>query len=108
MTVDLTLIVAFLIGSLAVGRLARLVVDDDWPPVVWARGKYVAKVPEPWMELVACSFCVAPWFALVNLGAGWLSINGDGLLDWWWWLPNIWLAMAYVGAMITARDIPAD
>ena len=105
---DLALLFAFFVAVSATGRLARLIVDDDWPPVMWLREKYVMKVPDAWGELVTCTFCVAPWIALPNLLLGWLSFNGDGQLDWWWWVPNLWLAVAYWAAILNARDVPAD
>ncbi len=103
MQVDLTTIVAFIVGVAATGRLARLVVDDDWPPVVWLREKYVLAVPPNWGELVTCSFCVAPWFALPNLLLAWATD-----LSWVWWVPNLWLGGAYLAAILNARDVPAD
>jgi hypothetical protein len=101
-TIDLTSIVAFLIGSLAVGRLARLVVDDDFPPVVWLRGWWIRSVPESWGELVACAFCVAFWFALADVF--WAFISE---LHWTWWFFNATFASAYLGAIINKRDLPA-
>lgn len=103
MPVDLTTIVAFLIGTIATARAVRLIVDDDWPPVVWLREKYVLSVPEDWAELVTCPFCVAPWIAMPNLALAWASD-----LAWYWWIPNLWFAVAYLAAMLNVRDVPAD
>ena len=104
----LDLIIAAVVAVVATGRLTRLVVDDDWPPVAWARGKYIQKAPVAWAELVTCGFCVAPWFALINGAFAWLSYNGDASLDWWWWAPNLWLAAAYAAAILNARDVPSS
>ncbi len=101
--VNLEIIVAFVVGTVAVGRLARLMVDDDWPPVMWLRGWYIRKVPEAWAPLVTCAFCVAPWAALPNLLIAWASG-----LAWYWWVPNLWLASAYLGAILNGRDIPSQ
>lgn len=106
--VTLTLIAAFVVGTLAVARATRLWVDDDWPPVMAIRNWYLSKVSMEWMDLATCPFCAAPWFALADLGLGWLSYNEDGKLDWWWWLPNIWFAVAYLAAMVTTRDLPPE
>lgn len=103
MQVDIETIVAFVVGVVATGRLARLIVDDDWPPVVWLRERYVLAVPVAWGELVMCSFCVSVWFALPNLLLAWVTD-----LSWLWWFPNLWLAGAYLAAMVNARDVPAD
>jgi len=103
--IDVTTATAFVIGVLATGRLARLIVDDDWPITVWFREWYIDRLTKGngWSELVVCAFCVAPWIALPNLLLAW----GSGLA-WYWWLPNLWLATAYLAGMIVARDIPAD
>lgn len=103
MQVEIETIVAFLVGVIATGRLTRLVVDDDWPPVVWLREKYILAVPEKWGELVTCSFCVSVWFALPNLLLAWATD-----LSWVWWVPNLWFASAYLGAILNARDVPSD
>jgi hypothetical protein len=34
---------------------------------------------------------------------GWLSN-----LAWWWWVPNTWWAMAYLAAILVARDEPPE
>jgi Protein of unknown function (DUF1360) len=121
---SLDLVFAFIVGVLAVARLTRLLVDDDWPPIVWVRDKYLdalvrlfhadgtndeaARKAHDWYQLVECPFCASTWFALANLGLAWWSYNGDGQLDWWWWLPNLWFAGMYLAAMINVRDIPPE
>ncbi len=98
---------AFIVGVLGTARLVRLIVDDDFPPIMWFRGWYIRTVPEKWAELVVCAFCISFWIGLVNGAAAWLSFNGDGKLDWWWWVPNLILGGSYVAAMINKRDVPA-
>ena len=122
---DLQLIFAAVVGTLAVARITRLIVDDDWPPIAWARRKWwdwwlpmnesTAQPDQPrtknaaaWVELVTCSFCVGVWVAFVGTLLTWLSFNGDGKLDAWWWLPSIFLASSYAAGMIVVRDIPQD
>jgi hypothetical protein len=102
-TITVTTIIAVLVGIIATGRMTRLIVDDDWPPIVWLREKYVMAVPAAWAELAMCGFCVAPWVALPNLLIGWASD-----LAFWWWLPNLWFAGAYAAAMLNARDVPSE
>jgi hypothetical protein len=53
--------------------------------------------------LIECGFCTAPYFAAASIG--W-AIGSD--LHWSWWLFHGWLAVAYVAAMIHARDIPPE
>jgi len=103
MDITIELAVAFVFGVVATGRITRLIVDDDYPPVVWLREWYVLRVPPAWGELVACAFCVSPYVAAINLGVGWASD-----FAWFWWVPNVWLAGSYLAAMLTARDIPAE
>lgn len=103
MQVDLTLIAAFVVGVIATARLTRLVVDDDWPPIKWLREKYVMNVSYDWSLLVECPFCVSPYFALPNLLVAWWSD-----LAWFWWIPNLWLAGAYLAAILNVRDVPVD
>lgn len=107
---DLQLILLFVIGVLATARLTKLIVEDDWPPTMWFREWYIVKLTKGngWAKLVECVFCVAPWVALVNVGLAWLSFDGDGSLDWWWLIPNLWLATSYAAAMTVARDIPPE
>ena len=101
--ISTTIIIAFLVGIVATGRLTILLVDDDWPPIVWLREKYVMSVPANWAELAMCGFCVAPWIALPNLAIGWASD-----LAWWWWAFNVWLAGSYAASMLNARDVPSS
>lgn len=103
MTVDLTLISAFVVGSIAVGRLTRLAVDDDFPPVVWLREWYITHVPESWADLAVCAFCISFWIALAN--TAWAFVSD---LHWTWWAFNVTFAGAYLAAVINVRDIPAD
>jgi len=118
------LVLAFVIGVIAVARATRLVVDDDWPPMVrlrdWYAGALVkvfkadgtndkqARKVDAWYQLVECPFCMSTWFGLANLGLAALSYNDDQQLDWWWWLPNLWFAGIYLAAMLNVRDIPPE
>lgn len=107
---------AFFINVFAVARLTRLVVDDDFPPVMDLRARWYKLWTDKdgnlsgrramWAEGLDCAFCVSFWIALVNGLFAWLSFNGDGKLDWWWWVPNLIFAGAYLAAMINKRDLP--
>ena len=52
--ISTTLVIAFIVGVIATSRFTRLVVDDDWPPIVWLREKYIMSVPGNWAELAMC------------------------------------------------------
>lgn len=94
---------AFVIGSLAVARVTRLIVDDDFPPTMWLRRTYVSHTSEAWGKLVECPFCFSFWLAAAD--TGWAF---GTKLHWTWWLVNLIFAGAYVAAMVTVRDLPPD
>jgi len=102
--VNLTTIAAFVVGVLAVSRFTRLMVDDDFPPVMWIRRRYIRLTREStWSDLMACPFCMATWPGLADLILAWVLE-----LSVWWWIPNIWFAGIYLAAMVNVRDIPPD
>lgn len=97
------LVCAFVVGVLAVTRITRLIVDDDYPPVDWATSQFVKHVPEKWGVLVECPWCVAPYVTVGNLAWAW----GSGLA-WHWWFANAWAAASWVAAFLCLRDIPPE
>ncbi len=98
-----TLLAAFVIGTIAVSRLTRLVVDDDWPPMQWFRRVWDRHVHNAWSVLVECPFCVSPYLAAFSIG--WAILSD---LHWSWWLFHGWLAVSYLAAMLNKRDIPVE
>jgi hypothetical protein len=119
-----TLVAAVLVGTLAVARCTRLVTSDDWPPIAWVRARWewwqtdrdvdaandargyphatrARSIRHGWGSLLKCPFCFAPYAAAGDLALAWYSD-----LATWWWLVNLWAAVAYVAAMIVARDEP--
>jgi hypothetical protein len=99
-----TLLAAFTVGVIAVARLTRLVVDDDWPPMVWFRRKWDRLTENStWSVLVECYWCVSPYIAAVDIG--WAILAN---LHWTWWLVNGWLAVSWLASYMCFRDIPAD
>ena len=98
------LLAAVVVGTLGVARLTRLVVDDDWPPMLWFRRIWDrAWGQSTWVTLIECPFCVAPYFTAASIGwAVWSDLH------WSWWLFHGWLAVAYVAAMLNVRDIPPE
>lgn len=98
------LLAAFIVGTIGVGRMGRLVVDDDYPPMVWFRRKWDGFWKQsPWVALIECYFCVSPYFAAASIA--WASLSG---LHWSWWLFHGWLAASYLSAMLNTRDIPPE
>lgn len=103
MTIEHPIWVA-IIGTLAVARLARLIVFDQYPPTLWLKTRYLVLVGDSrWGELVKCAFCLAPWIALGDMA--WAYFTD---FHWSWWAFNIWLAVGYVAAMVVAYDQPAE
>ncbi|RPJ71782.1 MAG: hypothetical protein EHM24_11295 [Acidobacteria bacterium] len=98
-----TIVAAFVVGVLAVARMTRLLIDDDFPPVAKLREFYVRRAPTSYESLVECPWCMSPWVALVDLAWAW----GTGL-HWTWWFANVWFAVAWLAAFLCARDIPPD
>ena len=102
-SVNLTSVVAFLVGVVATARATRLLAQDHWPPVIRLRNWWIGKVPLDWGILVECPFCLSPWLGLPNVLLAWASG-----LAWWWWVPNLWFAGAYLAAIVVVRDEPED
>jgi hypothetical protein len=107
---EFTFVLALIVGVLAVTRLVRLIVDDDWPPVVRFREWYIGRTSDEWQPLVECPWCVAvyvaapavAWFALLYAFPSWTAVL------WVWWVANSWMAVAWVAAFLCGRDIPPE
>lgn len=116
-------VIAFVVGSIAVGRAARLVTHDAYPPMQWLRHHWVVWTESQtdatgsarrrerrtwligWSPLLTCPFCFAPYAAAADL-TWWLLAEG-----WWadaWWVVNVWAAVSYVAAIIVLRDEPPE
>lgn len=116
MTTDrpLVLLLGITVGVLAVARAVRLVVDDDYPPIVtlrewwteWSARKGLAE----WTPLVECPFCAAPYIALPATlwFASLVAWERSTWNLWLWWIVNGWAAASYVASMIVVRDVPKD
>lgn len=98
------LLAAVVVGTLGVARLTRLVVDDDWPVILWFRRMWDRMWKQsPWVALIECPFCVSPYIAAASIA--WAVLSD---LHWSWWLFHGWLAVAYLAAMLNVRDIPPE
>ncbi len=104
------LVVALAIGVLAVARVVRLVVDDDYPPMVRVREWYVGRAPLDWQPLMECPWCCAPYIALpaVLWFASLFAWPGATWNLYLWWILNGWAAVAWAAAWINLRDIPPE
>jgi hypothetical protein len=98
---------AIIVGTVSVGRMARLLVWDEFPPVEWLRLKFFAALSDdsPWAKLGKCAFCLAPWLSVVMIA--WALLTD--LSFWWWWLPNVWFGVvSYGAAILVAYDQPPE
>jgi hypothetical protein len=92
--------VAVIVGIFSAGRLTRLWTADDFPPVEWARDKWVVVTKGgSWSKLAECLWCAAPWITLV-VGA-WAVVSG---LHWTWWVLNGWMATSYIVSWLVFHD----
>ena len=96
----ITLLVA--VGGAA--RATRLVVADDFPPVLWFRARWNYATREGtrfqhWNKLPHCPWCLGPWMTGLALLTGWLS-------DWHiaWFVFWGWLALSYLTSWIVFHD----
>lgn len=93
-------VVAGVVGVLSAARLTRLLVADEFPPVVWFRIKWDEATKDgSWSKLVHCPWCAAPYFSAIVLA--WALLSG---LHWTWWVFNGWLAGAYLASMVVFHD----
>lgn len=110
MDLGLWLIPAVLVAVLGVGRMARLVTHDQFPPSAWLRAfwqdKVTAKRPA-WSLLFICFWCLSPWIMLVAIVWFLFTLQYEWVA-WAWWFFWGWMALSYVAAMITARDEPGE
>lgn len=93
---QLVFIAVVAVGSIA--RLARLLVHDHWPPVVWLR-RHWDRHTDGWNLLLHCHFCIAVWLAFAIILWGHFT-------DWnlVWWLINGSLAASYAAAFVVTYD----
>jgi hypothetical protein len=97
---------ALAVAVLSVARTARLLIHDDFPPVMAARVRvraWVKNEDSSWLGLIDCPFCQAPYLSAVMLA--WMYFSE---LHWTWWVLNGWWALSYVAAIIYAYDQPPD
>ena len=100
------IIAAVAIGVISVARTARLIVWDEYPPMVWLRMKWDERIGEEgWGKLIHCQFCATPYLAVGMALWFWLAFahGGDVAQGIWWWVNGVW-AGSYVAAIVVAYD----
>lgn len=99
-------VAAVLIAIVGAARLTRLVVHDDFPPMVtirawWLRVTWDEKKNDvgSWSKLATCHWCFGPWALALPIATAWIS----GLAAWWWLFWG-WLAASYLVSILVERD----
>jgi hypothetical protein len=93
-------VAAAIVGVLSAARLTRLLVADDFPPVVRVRIWWDGVTKDgSWSKLVRCPWCASPYISAIILA--WALLSG---LHWTWWVFNGWLAGSYAASMIAFHD----
>lgn len=99
-----TVLALFFIIVFGVGRLARLITYDAFPPSVAFRNRWAEITNNgPWEKLFSCYWCLTPWITLVALV--WFVLAWD--VEWAaiaWVAFWGWLAIAYLTSMVVNRD----
>lgn len=95
----LVLVLAFLVGTIATGRVVRLVTQDAFPPSDWLRVRFSVWAGEKWGVLVECPWCFAPYVATANVL--WAYFSDLGTL---WWIVNLIAASAYLASILVIHD----
>lgn len=121
----LSLLAAFLLGTIAVARATRLVLHDAYPPAQavrrWWWNQTVAKDDwrSPWHLLLVgkdptkpgCPFCAAPWIGAVTMAvaiAGGVWSPDLTTVSGWWWTLAVWASSSYLAACFVVRDEPPE
>lgn len=99
-------------------RLTRLATWDRFPPVEWARNKYVELTDKSdrtraWQLLAFCAYCASFWLTALVVGWAYLAGVDDGETAWGssgelaqplWWTVNGTLAASYLAAILMVLD----
>lgn len=103
-----TWVAAVLVGVISVARTARLLIHDDFPPLMWARARVLARFPEDdrgevsrWSKIIECHYCLTPYLSAGMLAWAWLA----DLNTTWWVINGVW-AGSYVAAVFVSYDQP--
>lgn len=81
-------------------RITRLLTFDKFPPIRWARNKYLdATDGSGWDLLALCPYCMSFWVTLGIVAWGHYT-------DWnqSWWLVNFIFGASYLAAIVMVFD----
>jgi hypothetical protein len=98
-------VVATLVGVVSVARTARLLIYDEFPPMLWLRVRFLALFADDnkWSKIAECQYCITPYLAAGMLAWAWAS----DLNPWWWIINGVW-AGSYVAAILVSYDQPEE
>lgn len=100
MNTEFLYVAAAFIGVLSSGRLVRLLVADDFPPVVRIRMLWDRVTKDgDWSKIVHCGWCASPYISAMILL--WAVLSH---LHWTWWVFNGWMAGSYIASWIVFHD----
>ena len=97
-----TLILYVIVGVIASGRITRLIVNDDYPPIVKFRIWWDNHVTGLWNKLMHCPWCLGPWVTLVVGFLAWLTDYYGVQIGWW--IVFGWLAASYATSWVVYHD----
>jgi hypothetical protein len=93
-------VVAVVVGVVSAARITRLLVNDEFPPVVWLRIRWDTITHDgSWAKLAHCPWCAAPYIGAIILA--WALLSG---LHWTWWVFNGWMAGSYAASWLVFHD----
>lgn len=72
---------ALLVAALAAYRVSRLIIDDEWPPIVWFRRRVLDRFGKDsaWFTFISCYWCVG---AYVSAAVAWVAFPSQSLREW--------------------------
>lgn len=109
-TNPLLVLAAVLVAVMGVGRFARLVTFDDYPPTIAIRSLWNRITGgNGWAKLAYCQWCFTPWVMLACIGWFiWGTLGQVTWLMWAWWIFWGWLGLSYTASIIVRRDEPEE
>jgi hypothetical protein len=99
------------VAVLSVARTARLIVFDEYPPMMWLRERWDRILVGNWGKLIHCGFCAAPYLA-AGMAVWFLWVTPWGnpgdywSADWWFVVVNGTWGLSYLASITVAYDQP--
>ena len=95
---------AIAVAIAGVGRLARIITYDAFPPSVWWRKTWAELTNDgPWEKLFSCYWCLTPWIMLVAIAWAVVAFDVFWLAVAWWAFWG-WLGISYLSSILVNHD----